>query len=399
MKTKLPEGWKEVELGNQEYFTILSSGINEFEGEKDYLSTESIQGTKIEKIECVITYADRPSRANMQPVLNSVWFAKMQATLKVYSFDEENKKEIKKYILSTGFAGIKVNEKLVSPKYLRLMLISNDFNELKDKLSTGSTQRGINNHAIETISLIIPPLPIQQKIVSCLEKAEKAKELRKEADELTKDFLKSVFMEMFGDPVFNKKKFPVEKLNTICDVRDGTHDSPDYVSEGYPLITSKNLTNGFIDFSEINLISKEDFDLVNKRSKVDAGDIIMPMIGTIGNPVIIPKNIREFAIKNVALIKFTKTNVSNIYIKFLLDSHYFDQITSGNNRGGTQKFIALGDIRNIPIPLPPISLQNKFASIVKEVEQLKEQQKHSKEHLDNLFNVLMQKAFKGELTI
>ena len=91
MKTKLPEGWKEVELGNPGYFTILSSRINKFKGEKEYLSTESVQGTKIKKVECVVTYKDRPSRANMQPILNSVWFAKMQATLKVYSFDEENK--------------------------------------------------------------------------------------------------------------------------------------------------------------------------------------------------------------------------------------------------------------------------------------------------------------------
>ena len=92
---KLPDGWKEVELGNQEYFTILSSGIDEFKDEKNYLSTESIKGTKINKIEAIITYEDRPSRANMQPVLNSVWFAKMKATLKVYSFDEKNKEEIK----------------------------------------------------------------------------------------------------------------------------------------------------------------------------------------------------------------------------------------------------------------------------------------------------------------
>ena len=241
-----------------------------------------------------------------------------------------------------------------------------------------------------------PDMKKQEKIIKFIEKAEKAKEWRKKADDLTKDFLKSVFLEMFGDPVKNPKKYGIKKLNDICDVRDGTHDSPKYVNEGYPLITSKNLANGFIDFSEVNLISKKDFDLVNKRSFVDDGDIIMPMIGTIGHPIIVKKE-KEFAIKNVALIKFTKTDVSNVFIKFLLDSHYFDYINLKNNRGGTQKFISLGDIRKFPIPLPPISLQNKFASIVKEVEAMKEQQKHSKNQIDNLFNALMQKAFKGEI--
>lgn len=65
----------------------------------------------------------------------------------------------------------------------------------------------------------------------------------------------------------------------------------------------------------------------------------------------------------------------------------------------TFKMANLTFIRNLIIPLPPISLQNKFASIVKEVEAMKEQQKHSKNHIDNLFNALMQKAFKGELII
>ena len=124
MKGKLKEGWEEVELGNEEYFQILSSGINEFKGEKEYLSTESIKTDKIEKVECSISFTERPSRANMQPVINSIWLAKMQSTLKVYLFDEKNKDEADKYILPTGFAGIKVNEKRVSPKYLRYFLFT-----------------------------------------------------------------------------------------------------------------------------------------------------------------------------------------------------------------------------------------------------------------------------------
>jgi len=396
MKTKLPEGWKEVELGNQEYFTILSSGINEFEGEKDYLSTESIQGTKIEKIECVITYADRPSRANMQPVLNSVWFAKMQATLKVYSFDEENKKEIKKYILSTGFAGIKVNEKLVSPKYLRLMLISNDFNELKDKLSTGSTQRGINNHAIETISLIIPPLPIQQKIVSCLEKAEKAKELRKEADEQTKNLLKSVFMNMFLD----KKKFEKVKIGKIARLTMGGTPSTsikEYWENGtINWMKSGDIKGDFI-YSVPNRITKLGLD--NSNTEIyPINTVVIALNGqgkTRGTTAILKLNTTSN--QSVAGILLEKNKALPEYVHYNLKLRYQElrNLTGDNERSGLNLTI----LRNLDIHLPPLPLQQKFASIVKEVEAMKEQQKHSKEHLDNLFNVLMQKAFKGELTI
>jgi len=205
----------------------------------------------------------------------------------------------------------------------------------------------------------------------------------------------------------NKIEWREEKLGVICDVRDGTHASPKYVQEGYPLITSKNLTNGFIDFSEINLISKSDFDEVNKRSKVDSGDIIMPMIGTIGNPVIVQKNIREFAIKNVALIKLKNSNISNIYIKFILDSPYFDKVTAKYNRGGTQKFIALGDIRNIPIPLPfsngkpDIKEQERIVSILGKAETLKQKRTNVKdlldEYLESVFNEMFyNKGFENK---
>ena len=106
------------------------------------------------------------------------------------------------------------------------------------------------------------------------------------------------------------------KLGDICDVRDGTHNSPKYHDSGYPLVTSKNLSKGFVDFTDCNLISKEDYDKINIRSKVDVGDILMPMIGTVGNPVIVQIE-PEFAIKNVALIKFYKdSKVLNKYISF-----------------------------------------------------------------------------------
>lgn len=390
--------WREVALGDNNYFEILSSGIKEFLGEKEYLSTESIKGTEIKKIECKITHIDRPSRANMQPVINSIWFAKMQATLKVYSFSKNNPDEVNRYILSTGFAGIKLSEN-ISPNYMKFYFISQEFNDMKDKLCTGSTQVGINNNFIAKIIIKLPfsnekpDLKEQERIVSILEKAEKVKAKGDNAGKLLDEYLKSVFNEMF---LKDRKNLEIKKLNDVCDVRDGTHASPKYVNEGYPLITSKNVTNGFIDFSEINLISKEDFDEVNRRSKVDTGDIIMPMIGTIGNPVIVPRNIREFAIKNVALIKFNKSQISNIYIKFILDSPYFDQVTSKNNRGGTQKFIALGDIRNIPIPIPSPASQQKFAKIVEHVERLKKNVKKTKQNSEELFNSLMTKAFRGK---
>ncbi len=155
------------------------------------------------------------------------------------------------------------------------------------------------------------------------------------------------------------------KLSDVCDVRDGTHDSPKYVNEGYPLITSKNIKNGVIDFQDVNYISDEDFIKINQRSLVDDGDIIMPMIGTIGNPIVVKKG-REFAIKNVALVKFyKKTQINNHYLKAVLASDYFNDNYKSFSSGSTQKFISLSFIRGLQIPLPPLSIQEE---IVAEIE-------------------------------
>ncbi|MBX2934509.1 MAG: N-6 DNA methylase [Ferruginibacter sp.] len=160
-------------------------------------------------------------------------------------------------------------------------------------------------------------------------------------------------------------EFELAKLEDICDVRDGTHDSPTYVMEGFPLVTSKNIIDGKIDFSNVNLISREDLDKINKRSLVEDGDIIMPMIGTIGNPIIVKKE-REFGIKNVALIKFDENSkVNNVYLKYILGSEQINDFFLSEAKGVAQKYVSLGLLRSIEIPLPPLEIQQQ---IVTEIE-------------------------------
>ena len=400
MKTKqLPQGWKEVELGNQNYFTILSSGINKFNGEKNYLSTESIQRTKINKIECVITHKDRPSRANMQPILGSVWFAKMQSTLKVYSFDEKNNDEINKYVLSTGFAGIKVNEKLVYSKYIRMLLISKEFNQLKDNLCTGSTQKGINNQFIKKISLIIPPLSIQKKIVSILEKIENTKEWRKEADDLTKDYLKSIFDEMFGNPKTNTKRFDVDDLKNISsEFRYGT--SKKSGEKGFDTLGIPNILGEKISLDKLNKVELNKEEL--NRIKLLKGDLLF--VRTNGNPNYIGRcgvfdlEDKIFVFASYLIRCRLKENMLPIYLKYYLESKYGRSLLRSKCKTTAGQYnintIGLGSLR---ILIPPIPLQKKFVSIVKQVEKLKEYQEKSNQEINNLFNALMQKVFRGEL--
>ena len=162
------------------------------------------------------------------------------------------------------------------------------------------------------------------------------------------------------------------ELNEICDVRDGTHDSPKYVQEGFPLVTSKNIIDGKLDLSTVNYLTQKDYDKINERSKVDRGDIIMPMIGTIGNPLLIG-DFYKFAIKNVALIKFPNKNISNRYIWYFLKSDAFNKYVAEKNRGGTQKFLSLNDIRRMKVPyisyFEQISVVEKLDMVYKVIMQ------------------------------
>ena len=262
--------------------------------------------------------------------------------------------------------------------------------------STGSTFKAISSKVINNTIIQFPPKPTQLSIVSELDKLNELIQIKKEQLKDYDVLAQSIFYEMFGDPVENEKGWEVKKLMEICDVRDGTHDSPKYVeSSNYMLITSKNIVNRAISFDDVNYITEEDYNNINKRSKVDDGDIIMPMIGTIGNPVIVYlDNLHKFSIKNVALIKFFhNTSILNRYLLELMISDSFRKYLLSLNKGGTQKFVALGTIRRMDIILPPLPLQQSFAHKIEQIERQKATVQSTITELETLVAARMQYWF------
>nr|WP_319472775.1 restriction endonuclease subunit S [uncultured Sphaerochaeta sp.] len=158
------------------------------------------------------------------------------------------------------------------------------------------------------------------------------------------------------------------KLDEVADVRDGTHDSPHYFQEGHPFVTSKNVKDGYINYNDIQYISDADFFEINKRSKVDINDILMGMIGTIGNTALVRRK-PDFAIKNVALIKDTKA-VYFLYLYHYLQSPIISQQLDESMDGGTQKFIALNKIRNLFISIPNKEEQFKVGGYIDKLDNL-----------------------------
>lgn len=180
-------------------------------------------------------------------------------------------------------------------------------------------------------------------------------------------------------------------LQDYLDVRDGTHDTPKYIEEGYPLITSKNISSGKLDFTDVKYISKEDHESISIRSKVEFGDILFAMIGSIGNPVLVD-TYQEFSIKNVALLKPYQLEITNItyVLKYLI---YITDHLKANAQGAVQSFVSLNALRNTSIPIPPLEEQKRIVAKVDELmqlcDQLEQQQNLSSEAHDQLVDTLL----------
>jgi type I restriction enzyme, S subunit len=173
------------------------------------------------------------------------------------------------------------------------------------------------------------------------------------------------------------KNWQCSICSDVIDTRDGTHDTPKYLASGYPLVTSKNLKDGKIDFSTVSYISEADHREIAKRSGVVRGDIILAMIGTIGNPVLVDID-TEFSIKNVALFKCADSEViDSKYFKYLLSSPIIGRQLDFEERGGTQKFVSLRVLRNLLIPYPPLAEQKRIAAILDKADRIRQKRKET----------------------
>lgn len=230
--------------------------------------------------------------------------------------------------------------------------------ELPEKLKKSILQEAITGR-------LVPQDPNDEPASVLLDKIRKEKaRLVKEGKLKKKDLIETPITED-EIPFEIPESWEWCRLADYLDVRDGTHDSPKYYSEGIPFVTSKNLDNGRIDFTTCKFISEEDHKKFSERSYVEDGDILFAMIGSIGNPVIVKKD-REFSVKNVALFKRYCVELTNMqYIYYYLQ--FIQSELKNNSSGGVQSFVGLKTFREWMFPLPPLSEQHR---IVKKLEQV-----------------------------
>lgn len=277
--------------------------------------------------------------------------------------------------------------------------------------ASGTTFLELSAKKAGEVEIPLPPINEQQRIVNRIEslfaKLDRAKELIENTLAKFEQNKMAILHKAFSGELTAKwrkennidlSSWECTILKNIIDVRDGTHDSPIYVSSGYPLITSKNLKNNKVNFNNIKYITKEDYDNINKRSKVEINDVLFSMIGTIGNPVII-KEEPLFAIKNVALFKSSNYINMEFFRNYLETKYVLDKMKK-EAKGTTQKFVSLNYLRNFPIKLPTIEEQQEIVNILDKLLAKYNKIKNLEQQLEKIELVkkaILAKAFRGEL--
>ncbi|MEQ8239379.1 MAG: restriction endonuclease subunit S [Cyclobacteriaceae bacterium] len=282
--------------------------------------------------------------------------------------------------------------------FFKYFLQTNNFTGQLRKLITGSAQLNFGSSHIKKISIPLPPLPVQERIAAILDAADalrqKDQALLKKYDDLTQ----SLFLDMFGDPVTNPKGWKKSTLGECVNlITYGLTVRPEYIQSGYSVISAKEIKTGTIDFSEAKKISSHDFLKVSEKGKPKKGEILYTKTGAgIGQCALIEEDI-EFAItQNIARIDFKKS-INLIYILNYLRTPFIQNLSHRVSKGNAIKDLQLGDMKKFDLILPPTNLQEKFSNRIQAIEKQKEQVQANIKKSEDLFQSLLQKAFKGEL--
>lgn len=262
---------------------------------------------------------------------------------------------------------------------------------------SGATRLKLNQSRMSKIPIPIPPLQQQEKIVKVLDLTLNLIEKQKKLLEKYDLFLKSKFIEMFGDPIKNPMGWETNKIGNITKVKTGKTPSRK---------KSEYWENGTVNWAKTTEVNQSKLtyteELITEQALNECKLIMFPK-----NTILIAMYGQGKTRGKVVLLDIETTinqafgailpndNYNSIYLLKVLDLMYQDIRDLG--RGGNQENLNMDIVKNISIILPPIELQNKFASIVEKIETIKEKENQKLKQMNDLHNSMMNKAFKGEI--
>ena len=258
------------------------------------------------------------------------------------------------------------------------------------------TVKHLSAKRLNAITINLPPLSEQQHIVEELDLLSSIIEKKKAQLNELDNLAQSLFYEMFGDPITNEKSWEVKKLKEACTcITDGDHMPPPKVDKGIPFITISNIDkqNREIDFRDTFFVPQSYYDSIKKERKAQIDDVLYTVTGSYGIPIIVKED-RNFCFqRHIALLRPNKHLVSPCYLCYWALCKSIKYLADDVATGIAQKTVGLSSLREFPIIIPPLSLQQQFASKIEAIEHQKELIKKSIKEVETLFNSRMDYYF------
>lgn len=299
-----------------------------------------------------------------------------------------------------GFISVlRPNSSKVDPRYL-FRWFASDRTQATVR-SFGQQTTNISNLNVDRclkLKLRLPPLPEQRRIAEILDKADALRVKRGAALAELDTLTQSIFLDMFGDPATNPKGFPTSTIGGIAEqVTDGEHLTPSRTTEGIKLLSARNVRDGYIDFENVDYIGIDEYERIRKRCNPSVGDVLISCSGTIGRVASVETDERFSLVRSAALVRPKSATIRTKFLEHYLRTPAMKGRMLRRANASSQANLFQGQIRELPVYVPPTALQDNFVRTIACVAALKVGEQRGLAELDALFTSLQHRAFRGEL--
>ncbi len=281
--------------------------------------------------------------------------------------------------------------------FIWYQIIDDRFKDYVEAIHTGTSIPHISMNQIADYDVSLPPLPEQKAIAAVLSSLDDKIDLLHRQNKTLEAMAATLFRQWFVEET--QVDWEEVVITDLFEVRDGTHDSPKQTPIGKPLITSKHILDGQLDIDNAYLISVDDFNQVNQRSKVSTGDILFSMIGTIGLIYLEQSPSINYAIKNIGLFKASQNPDWTLYTYLWLRSSAGRQFIDEHKSGSTQEYVALGSLRSITFQKPHIDVLQEFNKLASPYFSKIILNRSQIRTLEKLRDTLLPKLMSGEVRV